>query len=67
MNERRELAKMKDIPAFMICSDSVLRELTLQKPTNSSALLSIKGIGEKFLQNYGEKFLEVIRMHVDKW
>jgi ATP-dependent DNA helicase RecQ len=67
MNERRELAKMKDIPAFMIGSDSVLRELTLQKPTNSSALLSIKGIGEKFLQNYGEQFLEVIRMHVDKW
>jgi len=57
---RREIAQERDIPAFMICGDTTLRELTKQKPTEATSLLSVRGIGEKFVQNYGEKFIETI-------
>lgn len=62
---RREIAQGKDIPAFMICGDVTLRELTKQKPTDSASLLSVRGIGEKFVQNYGDKFIEVITRHIN--
>ncbi len=62
---RREIAQGKDIPAFMICGDITLRELTKQKSTDSASLLSVRGIGEKFVQNYGDKFIEVITRHIN--
>jgi superfamily II DNA helicase RecQ len=31
-----------------------------EKPLNKDSLLSIKGVGEKFLINYGEAFLDLI-------
>lgn len=57
---RRNIAQQKDIPAFMICGDITLRELTKQKPTDATSLLSVHGIGGKFVQNYGDKFIEAI-------
>lgn len=57
---RREIAQAKDIPAFMICGDTTLREITKQKPTDATSLLSVHGVGEKFIQNYGDEFIEAI-------
>jgi len=62
---RRETAQRKDIPAFMICGDITLRELTKQKPAGTASLLSVRGIGEKFVQNYGDKFIEAITRHIN--
>ncbi len=60
---RRECAREGDIPAYVICGDLTLRRLTKQKPTDANVLLSVHGIGEKFVENYGDKFIEVIREH----
>jgi ATP-dependent DNA helicase RecQ len=62
---RREIAQQRDIPAFMICGDITLRELTKQKPTDAVSLLSVHGIGEKIAQNYGDKFIEAITKHIN--
>jgi ATP-dependent DNA helicase RecQ len=62
---RREIAQQRDIPAFMICGDITLRELTKQKPADTTSLLSVYGIGEKFTQNYGDKFIEAITKHIN--
>lgn len=62
---RRKIAQGRDIPAFMICGDTTLRELTKQKPTDVTSLLSVHGIGEKFVQNYGDKFIEAITRHIN--
>jgi len=62
---RREIAQGRDIPAFMICGDITLRELTKQKPTDTASLLSVYGIGEKFFQNYGDKFIEAITSRIN--
>jgi ATP-dependent DNA helicase RecQ len=58
---RHNLAEEKDLPAYTICSDQVLREICLKKPDNRNELLGIKGIGEKFIINYGDLFLEEIK------
>lgn len=64
-NLRRKIAQGKNIPAFMICGDTTLRELTKQKPTDSTSLLSVRGIGEKFVHNYGNRFIETIKRHIN--
>ncbi len=62
---RRKFAQERDIPAFMICGDTTLRGLTKQKPRDTISLLSVHGIGEKFVQNYGDKFIEAITRHIN--
>jgi len=62
---RKEIAQKRDIPAFMICGDTTLRELTKQKPTDTTSLLSVHGIGEKFVQNCGDKFIEAITRYIN--
>jgi ATP-dependent DNA helicase RecQ len=62
---RRKIAQEKDILPFMICGDTTLRELTKQKPIDATSLLSVRGIGEKFVQNYGDKFIDAITRHIN--
>lgn len=57
---RRKIAEEDDIPAFMVCGDLTLRRLVKKRPADSSALPSVRGIGEKFVQNYGDRFMESI-------
>lgn len=63
---RRQLAEEEDVPAFMICTDSVLRSLCVQKPMENNELENIKGIGPKFMEKYGKQFLYTIRQYVTR-
>lgn len=58
--KRNVLAIEKSIPAYAVCSNISLREMAKSKPMNESELLSIKGIGGKFTQNYGDDILKSI-------
>ncbi|MBC8174905.1 MAG: HRDC domain-containing protein [Candidatus Marinimicrobia bacterium] len=57
---RREISSKKDIPAFMVCGDSVLREISANRPLDKESLLLIKGVGEKFAEQYSDLFLNEI-------
>jgi ATP-dependent DNA helicase RecQ len=59
---RREIADEHGIPAFMVFSDKTLRAMAQARPTTRQAMLQISGVGEVKLENYGERFLRVIRM-----
>ncbi len=61
-NVRRKIAQRKDIPAFMVCNEVILRELTKRKLTEPSKLTAIRGVGEKFVQNYGDEFTKAIAL-----
>ncbi|MBW6497696.1 MAG: HRDC domain-containing protein [Bacteroidales bacterium] len=63
---RRQLAEENDIPAFMVCSDMVLRSICIKKPTENEDLEKIKGVGPKFMENYSKQFLYVIRQWVTR-
>lgn len=63
---RRQLAEEQDLPAFLVCHDSVLRSMTIKKPMENDELLKIKGVGEKFMEHYSKQFLYVIRQYVTR-
>lgn len=57
---RNKMAKEQNIPAYMICGDQILRHICIQKPKDRNELLSIRGIGKKFVEKYGEIILLTI-------
>lgn len=63
---RRQLAEENDHPAFMVCHDSVLRSMCINKPMENEDLIKIKGVGEKFMEHYSKQFLYVIRQYVTR-
>jgi ATP-dependent DNA helicase RecQ len=56
---RRELADERDVPAYVIFSDAVLREMARVVPRTLGQLRGISGVGDKKLAEFGERFLEV--------
>ena len=60
---RREIAAREGVPPYIIFSDSTLHEMSKYKPTNSQALLTIKGVGESKLEKYGNLFMNAILNH----
>ena len=63
---RRDLSVEEEIPGYMVCSTISLREMAKLKPKTESELFDMYGIGEKFLQKYGNDFLDVIKLFLSK-
>jgi ATP-dependent DNA helicase RecQ len=63
---RRELARERGVPAYIIFSDATLRDLAQKRPFSPDALLLVSGIGMKKLEQYGERILETIRRRTAK-
>ncbi|MBN2626708.1 MAG: DNA helicase RecQ [Spirochaetales bacterium] len=63
---RKELAREKHVPPYIIFSDKTLAEMARLKPETGSELLEVSGVGEKKLEAYGEVFLPVIREFVSE-
>ena len=62
-NLRKEISKSINKPAFIICTDKVLREVAKQEPGDVDSLLSIKGIGNHFIEKYSSLFLNEIELN----
>ncbi len=57
---RKELADERDVPAYVVFSDAVLRAMARELPRTPVQLRAISGVGEKKLADFGARFLEVI-------
>lgn len=57
---RRERASKENIKPYIIFSDSSLIEIANNIPNTIEELLSIRGVGEKKVQKYGEEILRII-------
>jgi ATP-dependent DNA helicase RecQ len=62
-NLRKEISKSINKPAFIICTDKVLRDVAKQEPSDVDSLLSIKGIGNHFIEKYSSLFLNEIELN----
>jgi ATP-dependent DNA helicase RecQ len=62
---RREIAAERGVAAFIILHDSTLRELARIQPTTLEMLRSVRGIGERKIEDFGARFLERITAHKD--
>jgi ATP-dependent DNA helicase RecQ len=58
---RRRLADAEGVPAYIVFSDAVLREMAKHAPQTRAELLAVSGVGPAKLERYGEAFLEVLR------
>jgi ATP-dependent DNA helicase RecQ len=57
---RRQLAEQRDVPAYVLFSDATLRDMARMRPGSPSALLEIRGVGERKLEDFGQRFLDAI-------
>jgi ATP-dependent DNA helicase RecQ len=61
---RREIAAREGVPPYIIFADSTLHEMSKYTPTDSKALLAIKGVGESKLEKYGGLFINTIQKYL---
>lgn len=54
---RRSIATELQVPPYVVFSDATLEELARERPASLAAMLDIKGIGQKKLDAFGERFL----------
>src|SRR5690625_1902080 len=63
---RKEMADARNVPPYVLFSDMTLKELSRYFPETKEDMLTIKGIGERKYEQYGEAFLRVIQEWRDK-
>jgi len=62
---RLDLAREREIPAYVIFHDKTLQEMAIQRPRTVASLLQISGVGERKAEQFGELFLNAIRLWED--
>jgi ATP-dependent DNA helicase RecQ len=58
---RKDLADRQGVPAYIVFSDKVLREMVARHPSSLDELLGVSGVGPAKLERYGEAFLDALR------
>jgi ATP-dependent DNA helicase RecQ len=64
--KRKEMADEAGVPPYVIFSDKTLVEMAAYYPQSVTSLLSISGVGQVKLRQYGEAFLDVIVPYCEK-
>ena len=63
---RKQVAKQKQIPPYVIFQDPSLEAMATMYPINIEELKTIPGVGEGKAKRYGEAFLDLIRKYVEE-
>ncbi|MCD6162761.1 MAG: DNA helicase RecQ [candidate division Zixibacteria bacterium] len=58
---RRQIADSKNIPAYIVFGDAVLRDMARQRPSTRDGFLMVNGIGESKNRQYGKRFIKAIK------
>ncbi len=58
---RKRLADAEGVPAYIVFSDAVLRQMAQHVPRSRTEMLALSGVGPVKLERYGEAFLEALR------
>ncbi|HRI78248.1 MAG TPA: RecQ family ATP-dependent DNA helicase, partial [Cyclobacteriaceae bacterium] len=62
---RKQVAKHKDLPPYVIFQDPSLEEMATTYPTTAEDLASVNGVGMGKVNKFGKEFLELIQKYVD--
>jgi ATP-dependent DNA helicase RecQ len=57
---RKQLADDEGVPAYIIFSDAVLKQMAAAVPKDPSGLLALSGVGPVKLERYGDSFLRIL-------
>ena len=63
---RSQESQSRQVPAYVVFSDASLRDMARRRPSTLQAFRMIHGVGQQKLEDYGEKFLEIIRLHCEQ-
>ncbi len=63
---RKQLAAADAVPAYAVFTDEELSNIAKLPIIESSKLIGIKGIGDKKVQKYGQKMIELYQQKIDK-
>jgi len=64
-DKRTELAKERNVPAYMIFSDRSLEDMARRQPRDETAFANTHGVGAAKLKEFAHAFLGVIDKHVE--
>ena len=59
-NHRKELADLKNVPAYALFTNEQLASMVQQRVYTKAALMQIPGVGKSRVDNYGESFLQIL-------
>ncbi len=63
---RRQVAKEKDLPPFVIFLENSLEDMAINYPTTLEELEKIQGVSKGKAMRYGKKFIELIAKYVEE-
>ncbi len=63
---RKEIAKQKNVPPFVVFQDPSLEDMTIQYPITKEELMQIQGVGQGKAVRYGTPFLNLIKKYVEE-
>ena len=66
ISERKNIAKLKSIPPYVIFQESSLEEMSYKYPITIEELKNINGVGEGKARKFGASFLKIISNYVDE-
>ena len=62
---RKQMAKERDLPPYVIFQDPSLEEMATIYPTTTDELASVNGVGMGKVNKFGKEFLELINQYVE--
>ena len=63
---RREMARERSVPAFVVFSDASLRDMARTVPTSPDAFRRVHGVGEAKLARFGPRFIQEIQAYQER-
>jgi ATP-dependent DNA helicase RecQ len=57
---RKRLADAEGVPAYIVFSDAVLRQMAEHRPRTREGMLALSGVGPVKLERYGAEFLAAL-------
>jgi ATP-dependent DNA helicase RecQ len=60
---RKRIARENAVPPYIIFHDATLKRIAQCRPSNAQEFISVPGVGQSKLEQYGAEFLEAIRRH----
>jgi ATP-dependent DNA helicase RecQ len=61
---RREEATQRSVPAYIVFGDATLRDMARLRPTSLEQLIEVRGVGQKKLADFGQKFVDCITSYL---
>jgi ATP-dependent DNA helicase RecQ len=58
---RSEVARQRGVPAYVVLHDSTIDGIAASRPTTSTQLRDIPGIGDKKLEHYGDDLIALVK------